>query len=359
MNIRPRPWIASRPGYEPGLPARLEEGRLASNESAFPPPRGVVKAIEKDALSVHRYPDPLASQLRAKLARRHGVEPTQILIANGSDELIYLLVMAYAAGGGSVVCADPPYGLHALVPQWMGASVTRVPLVHWKHDLDGMTSVDADLAFVCNPHNPTGTIVSAQDLGRFVGRSAAGLVVIDEAYIDFADSPERVTMVRRAADGEAVVLRTFSKVFGLAGLRLGYMVGPEEIVDTLRLIRPPFSVNALGQAAAVAALRETQHVGQVRQETIRLRRRLEELLGEAGYATIPSQTNFVLVLVPDESTFVVALGAEGVSVRPGATLGVPGTVRVTVPSEEGLRLLQAALPRIEDPVRPRSGTPDG
>jgi histidinol-phosphate aminotransferase len=358
VNIRPRPWIASRNRYEPGLPARLEEGRLASNESAFPPPRGVVEAIENEALGVHRYPDPLASPLRAQLARRHGVEPTQILIANGSDELIYLLVMAYAAGGGSVVCADPPYGLHALVPQWMGASVTRVPLADWKHDLEAMTSVDADLAFVCNPHNPTGTLVSEQDLGRFVGRSAAGLVVIDEAYIDFTDSPERVTMLRRAADGEAVVLRTFSKVFGLAGLRLGYLVGPEEIVDTLQLIRPPFSVNALGQAAAAAALRDTHHVAHVRQETIRLRGRMEEVLREAGYATVPSQTNFVLVFVPDESAFVAALSAEGVSVRRGAALGVPGAVRVTVPSEEGLRLLQAALSRMESLALPRPGTPD-
>jgi histidinol-phosphate aminotransferase len=343
MNAQPRPWIAAAKPYIPGVPARVDAGRLASNESPFGPSQAACDAMIEAIGRLNRYPDPLAGELRSLLADAHGVDPGQVLVGNGSDEIIYLLVMAFAAAGGSVVCADPPYGLHSGVSAWMGASVHKVPLVNWRHDLAAMSRVDADLAFVCNPHNPTGTTVSAAELENFVDVSAARLVIVDEAYADFVQDPGATTAIRLAAQERLVSLRTFSKLFGLAGVRIGYMVGPKEVVQVLQGIRPPFSVNAIAQAGAAAALGDSSYAKTVRDRTISLRSRLIEVFEEAGYRTVPSQANFVLVLAPDEGSLVERLNEKGVSVRPGRTLGMPGAVRVTVPSAEGLALLEGAL----------------
>ena len=337
----PRPELAALEPYVPGRPAASEDGSLASNESPFGVSPSVERAISEAIRHLHRYPDPLARRLRLALAAEHGVEPDAIVVGNGSDELIYLLVLAYATGG-SVVCADPAYRLDDIVPRIMGASVTKVPLRSWVHDLDAMARVEADVAFVCNPHNPTGTVVLAEDLRSFVDGCRARLVVVDEAYVDFVDNPDRTTLVPEAR-GKLVVLRTFSKLFGLAGGRIGYMVGDPAIVEVLRKIRPPFSVGTLGQAAALAALEDTAHRAWVRDQVRQTRRQMTALFEAAGHEVVPSQANFVLVLSDDTAGLEARLERHGVSVRPGATLGVPGAVRVAVPSPKGLALLERAL----------------
>ena len=212
----PRGPISALQPYVPGRPAPSADGSLASNESPFGPSPRVAAAVALAARELHRYPDPLASRLRNELAQELHVDAESILVGNGSDEIIYLLTMAYAAEGGSVVCADPPYRIDEIVPEIMGASVTKVPLRDWRHDLDAMAAVDADIAFVCNPHNPTGTLVGRDALRSFLGHCRARLVVVDEAYLDFADDPGGQTLVAEAA-GKLVVLRTFSKIHGLAG----------------------------------------------------------------------------------------------------------------------------------------------
>lgn len=320
---------------------------MASNESALGPSAAVRDAIAGAAASVARYPDPLATPLRERLGEHLGVGPDQILVGNGSDELITLLVHAYASFGGSVVVADPPYRLHALTPELQGATVRAIPLRDWTHDLDAMAGTRADLAFICNPHNPTGTVVDAARLARFTERFN-GLTAVDEAYVDFTDDPATASALPLAKTGRAVVLRTFSKVHGLAGVRAGYLVGPAEVVTTLRAIRAPFSVNALAQAAALAALGDQEHWQRVREYTRDGRRRIAEIFQAAGYETVPSAANFVLVLVPDERGLVAALAAHGVSVRPGSSLGVPGSVRVSVPSPDGLARLEQAVSAIAD-----------
>lgn len=320
---------------------------MASNESALGPSAAVRDAIAGAAASVARYPDPLATPLRERLGEHLGVGPDQILVGNGSDELITLLVHAYASFGGSVVVADPPYRLHALTPELQGATVRAIPLRDWTHDLDAMAGTRADLAFICNPHNPTGTVVDAARLARFTERFN-GLTAVDEAYVDFTDDPATASALPLAKTGRAVVLRTFSKVHGLAGVRAGYLVGPAEVVTTLRAIRAPFSVNALAQAAALAALGDQEHWQRVREYTRDGRRRIAEIFHAAGYETVPSAANFVLVLVPDERGLVAALAAHGVSVRPGSSLGVPGSVRVSVPSPDGLARLEQAVSAIAD-----------
>ena len=338
----PRPEVRGLHPYVTGRPAGSEDGSLASNESPFGASPAVTAALQAAAARLHRYPDPLAGSLRRLLGSRLAVDPDSILVANGSDELVYLLTLAYAAGGGSVVCADPPYRIHDIAARIVGASVRRVPLRDWVHDLQAMTLVEADIAFVCNPHNPTGTTVTRDELRSFVSASRARLVVVDEAYIDFVDAPEATTMVGEAS-GKLVVTRTLSKAYGLAGARVGYLVGSPLIVDYLRRIRPPFSVGTLGQAAAEAAIADDAHRESTRELVRAGRRRLTDLFEAAGYTVVPSQTNFVLVVTGPADDLVGRLERRGVSVRPGSALEAPGTVRVTVPSEKGFALLEQAL----------------
>ena len=346
MTITPRPWVAELDPYVPGRPAGSEDGSLASNESAVGASPAVRAAITRAAARIHRYPDPLADEVRTAVSRELGVGPDHLLVGNGSDELIYLLVIAFAAMGGRTLCADPAYRMHDIVPKVLGCQVTRVPLRGWVHDLEAMAGVRAELAFVCNPHNPTGTAVSHGEIARFAAVSKAGLIVVDEAYIDFADDPQGTSAVDLVGLGNVVVLRTFSKLHGLAGLRIGYLIGPRDVVTTLQKVRPPFSVNSVAQSAAVAALGDLEHRARARAETIAARNRTVALFEAAGYQTVPSQTNFVLVLTPHADELAEALAQLGVSVRPGRALGVADAVRVSVPSSSGLALLKSALARI-------------
>ncbi|WP_377267854.1 histidinol-phosphate transaminase [Peterkaempfera sp. SMS 1(5)a] len=341
--IAPRPWLSRIHPYRPGTHSATEDGSLASNESPLGASPEVVRAVAQAASRAHTYPDPLADELRTELAGLHEVSPAQILLGNGSDELIFLLAWAYLAHGGHAVCADPAYRMDEISSQVVNARVTKVPLRDWTHDLDAMADVAADIAYVVNPHNPTGTALPFEALDHFAATSRAGLVVVDEAYVDFADNPAATTAVPLAREGRVAVLRTFSKIHGLAGLRVGYLVADAEIVATLRTIRAPFSVGSLAQAAALAALRDPEHRQAVRQHTIEHRTLLTELITTAGYRVVPSQANFLLVQTPDEQRLVARLAAHGIAVRPGSTLGVPGTVRMSVPTARGLELLQRAL----------------
>lgn len=339
MRVRPRPWLKGLTPYRPGSHQADESGLLASNESPFGVDPAVVTSVMQAAQAIHRYPDPLASQLRDTIAERHQVSPEQVLVGNGSDELIYLLTWAFAANGGVVVCADPAYQLDVIAARVAGAGVRQVPTVEWRHDLDAMAQVEANLAYIINPHNPTGTALSASEVADFAQRSRADLVVVDEAYIDFADVQSSIPL---AASGKLLVLRTLSKLYGLAGVRIGYLVGATNVLDVLRAIRPPFSVNTLAQAAAQAALDNGEHYETVREATILNRRRLVALLEEHGLKPVPSEANFVLVPDVTEGRFVSCAADAGVAIRPGSALGVPGCVRITVPDEMGLaRLAQA------------------
>ncbi|MET7552331.1 histidinol-phosphate transaminase [Streptomyces sp. NPDC005479] len=341
--IEARPWLDRIQPYRPGRHASSADGSMASNESPLGASPAVAEAVATAAVEAHLYPDPLALALREELARLHDVHPDQILVGNGSDELIFLLAWAYLAQGGHAVCADPAYRMDEISSQVVDAKLSQVPLRNWTHDLDTMAAIPADIAYVVNPHNPTGTVLGRGALERFVATARARLVVVDEAYIDFTDDPDATTALPLARTGQAVVLRTFSKVHGLAGLRVGYLVGNQEIVATLRKIRAPFSVSALAQAAALAAVRDRGHKEAVRRHTRIHRAALTDLMSKAGYRVVPSQANFVLVQSPDEQRLIDRLAARGITVRPGSSLGVPGTVRMSVPTAKGLGLVARAL----------------
>lgn len=341
----PRPWLEAIHPYVPGVKAGDETGSLASNESPTGPGPAVRDAVAQAAADLHRYPDPLASELVQALASEHRVDPGQILVGNGSDELILLLALAYTAHGGTVVCADPAYRVDEISAIVANARVHKVPLHRWKHDLQAMADLEADIAYVVNPHNPTGTVHTLAALEAFVERARARLVVIDEAYIDFADPETTTTAMDLARTGQALVLRTFSKAHGLAGARVGYLVGPADVMEVLRKIRAPFSVGSLGQAAALASLRNPAGSRATVASTRERRGQLEELLHAAGHPPIPSQGNFVLVPTDDEQALVDRFTAGGLAVRPGSALGAPGTVRITVPDHAGLdRVASALLP---------------
>ncbi|MFI8411996.1 pyridoxal phosphate-dependent aminotransferase [Paeniglutamicibacter gangotriensis] len=343
MTIAARPWLDEIQAYRPGTRSASVDGSMASNESPLGASPTLGESIARALTGVHCYPDPLADELRGELARLHGVHPDQILIGNGSDELIFLLSTTFLAQGGHAVCADPAYQIDKIGALSVNATITQVPLRQWKHDLSAMAAIQAEVAYVVNPHNPTGTTRTRADIEAFTAASPAHLVVVDEAYIDFAPDPEALTAIPLVAGGRVAVLRTFSKIHGLAGLRIGYLVADAAIIAAIRKVRAPFSVGTLAQAAARAALADTGHRDAVREHTLRLRGQLVDLLASHGLHAVESSANFILVPVLDEDAFVTDLRTHGVSVRPGSALGAPGTVRISVPSEAGLELLRSAL----------------
>lgn len=339
-----KPWIADLPEYVPGKAAKRDAaGKLSSNESPFAPSEHILEAVSKAGRSLNRYPDPLATEVREALAEKLWVSEKSILVGNGSDELIYLIALAYLSSESRVVVADPPYLMQEIAGRALGAKVVKVPLKNYRHDLVAMSEIDADLAFIPNPHNPSGTVVSQAEIERFLETSSIGLVIVDEAYVDFVDDLERTSSLPLVASGRVAVLRTFSKLYGLAGARIGYMVAPSEIVGTLRKLRPPFSVNALGQAAAFAALGETESVEEIRLLVREIRKRMTAAFEKAGYTVVPSQANFVLVQAPDERELLARLEAAELMARPGSTLGLPGHVRVSVASPATLEQLEETL----------------
>jgi len=347
MTPKPRPWLADLEPYRPGRATADDAGALASNESPLGPSPAAVAAVAAAAGRSHRYPDPLATPLREAIGGRLGVDPDSVVVGNGSDELIDLLYHAYAARG-RVVVADPPFRMHELSAKAHDAAVDLVPLrSDLAHDLDAMAAVEADVVVVCNPHNPTGTVRSRADLYRFLERRRADLVVLDEAYVDFADDPTDASLVDQVGSrDDVVVLRTFSKAYGLAGLRCGYAVAPEAVVDLLRRMRSPFSVNAAAQAAALAALGDDAHLARVLDHVRAMRSEVASAFGDLGYEAVPSQANFVLVRVGDaeeEARLHAHLRDHRVFVRAGSGLGLPGSLRVTVPSEAGMAMLREAL----------------
>lgn len=343
MKAVPRPWIDGLDAYVPGRPAPGAAGSLASNEAPTGASPTVGARLQDEFDRLHRYPDPLANELRDALGAQLGVDPDQILVGAGSDELIHLLALTYAAGGGRVVTPDPAFSSHVLAPTALGAEVRSVPTVDGVHDLDAMAEVEADLVFVTNPHNPTGTAVDGAAIRRFVDRSRAAIPVIDEAYIEYSDDPAGTTAVPLAAEGRAVVLRTFSKAYGLAGLRIGYLVGPRDLVADLRRVRGPFSVGLLSQTAALAALADQEHLARSVDENRRHREALTGLFEGIGSVVLPSQANFVLVRDDRADALMAVLERHGVMVRPGIALGTGLGFRITVPGAEGLALVEAAV----------------
>jgi histidinol-phosphate aminotransferase len=359
--VEPRPVVQGLPAYKPGRnPADLarEIGvdravKLASNEVAFPPLPAVVQAVAAVAGETNRYPDNGAVVLTQALAERYGVDPAQVATGCGAVTLCQELAQAYNDPGTSIAFAWRSFEMYPLLARVAGAHAIQVPLVPGRpggpadtHDLDALLAAVDDttrLVFVCNPNNPTGTAVRRAALERFLdGVPSQTLLVLDEAYREFVtdpDVPDGIELMRGRPN--VVVLRTFSKAWGLAGLRVGYLIAEDPAVaEAVRKTHVPFSVSMLAQAAAVAALSSEQEVRARCAAVTAERGRLTAALRDRGFDVADSQANFVWLPVAEEAAgLAAALEARAVITRPFAGEGV----RVTVGTPEEDDVFLAAL----------------
>jgi histidinol-phosphate aminotransferase len=362
MDARARAAIRGLTGYQPGKPideVKRELGlrsviKLASNENALGPSPKAVAAVRRAAASVHRYPDATGHELKRALGAHLGVEPSWICLGNGSDELLVLALRAFVEPGDEVVVAEPTFLIYALAAQACGARVVRVPLKSLRYDLPAMRAAITErtkLVFIANPDNPTGTYVTQQELARFLdGLPEQIVVVLDEAYYEFADAsdfPQSLPTARRAP---ILVTRTFSKAYGLAGLRVGYGIAQPPVTRALEAVREPFNVNSLAQAGARAALADRAFLRRTVRAAVDGKRQLARELSALGLEVVPSQTNFVLVRTgPGAATLAQALLQQGVIVRDMRAWKLDGYVRITVGTPaEHQRLLRAVRVALQD-----------
>ncbi len=347
------PSVLTQPVYEPGKPIEdvaRELGmdpatiiKLASNENPFgPSPLGkaaALRAIEQSEL----YPDGGCVALRTKLARIYGFEPNQFVIGNGSNELIELLGHVFLQPGDEVVMGNPSFAVYKLVTLLFGAKPVEVPLVNHTHDLAALAAAvtpRTKLVFVPSPNNPMGTANTEAELLAFARALPEHVVfVFDEAYAEYLDNPPDLRALIR--EGRKVVcLRTFSKIYGLASLRVGFGYAEPELAALLTRVRQPFNVNAIGQAAALAALDDYAFIQKCTRENRLGLARLESGFNALGLEIVPSVANFLLVKVGDGARVFIELQKRGVIVRPMRPYGMPEWLRVTVgTSAQNERLL--------------------
>jgi histidinol-phosphate aminotransferase len=344
MSDLAAPHILALTAYEPGKPEdelRRELGiddivKLASNENPYGPSPKAVEALSAGSLELERYPDPRGYELREALAVHHGVLAEQLCLGNGSNELIDLICRVFASRGDHAVFGHPSFPCYRIGSLAQELRFTAVPLrddLHWNVDdlLDAVTP-ETKLLFVSNPNNPTGGYIAKPELERLLRLLPMRvLAVVDEAYVEYADAEDFVPATKlRDTRERLAILRTFSKAYGLAALRVGYVLGTAELVFDLNRLRAPFNVGTVGQVAAKAALSDQQHLRSSVEATVRDRRKLGEALEEAGLRVAPSQGNFVLVDVQKPGRAVYEdLLREGVIVR---AMGPPlqSWIRVTV-----------------------------
>ena len=324
--------------------------KLASNENPLGPSPKARAAAAAAGPQYHRYPDGFSVTLRQTLARHLGVKFNQVTVGAGSDELLELLARAYLNRGDEIVVSDHAFIRYRMAGEMMGARVVSVPMTRLTHDLEAMAAAVTSrtkFLFIANPNNPTGTYNSHDQLEELLITLPARVVpVIDEAYFEFArarrDYPSAVDFFK--AGRNLVVLRTFSKAYGLAGLRLGYAVAPEPIIETVERVRPPFNVSLAAQAAGVAALGDRAHLKRTTTLVAREKKALEKALAALGVATVPSAANFLLIHVAPHrgDELFEALLRLGVIVRAMDEYGLPEHVRVTVGRpEENRQFLNA------------------
>jgi histidinol-phosphate aminotransferase len=352
--VRPRAAIDAIAPYVPGKAPVARPGalKLASNENPLGPSPRAVAAIAAAASDLHRYPDSGSHDLKAALAAGHEVTPGQVLVGSGSDDVIYLLASVYLEPGRTVVLADPPYGIHRMASQVSGATLRLVPLRDHVHDLKAMAAAAESGGWVAvtNPHNPTGTAVAPDALRAFLDAVPPDcLILLDEAYHDFVDDEYRLSgMDLLSGHPNLVVLRTFSKAYGLAGLRVGYAIAGAALLEPVERVRPPFNVGTLAQAGATAALDDSEHLERTLTTNAKSRRYFLGECARIGLEAVPSQANFVLVRDVDargRGGWPEALAEEGISVRPGANLRVPGWHRVTLGAFEDMARVTAIVER--------------
>ncbi len=345
------PYVPGKPVDELARELNLDPAsivKLASNENPLGPSPKALAAIAQAAAELTRYPDGNGFELKAALAARCGVKANQVTLGNGSNDILELVARAYLAPGLNAVFSEHAFAVYPIATQAVGAQAKVVPAKDWGHDLDAMLAAVDDntrVVFIANPNNPTGTWFDADALARFLANVPDhALVVLDEAYIEYATGGELPDGLKFLADHpNLLVSRTFSKAYGLAALRVGYGVSSPAIADVLNRVRQPFNVNSLAQAAACAALADTEYMAASRALNDAGMQQLEQGFRELGLSWIDSKGNFIAVNVGREGMPVYqGLLREGVIVRPVANYGMPNFLRITIGTEaENTRFLKA------------------
>ena len=341
--------------YEPGKPVEELERelgipgaiKLASNENPLPPSDRVQQAIIAALNHLNRYPDGSGFYLRQAIAKKHGFTPDQVILGNGSNDLIELVVRTFMRAGDEAVVPHPSFLLYPMVVQAVGGIRVMVMLRDYRLDLEAMAraiTADTKIVFIANPNNPTATIVTADEVEHFMARvPERTIVVFDEAYMEFADGPDFPDTGTYVREGrKVIVLRTFSKAASLAGLRVGYGIGDADAVALMNRIRQPFNVTSLSQVAAMAALEDENHVVECVRMNEAGRAYLYDELRSLGVKYVPSRANFILVDVGRSAADIYQkLLHEGVIVRPLTPFGMETALRITVGTpDENRRLIK-------------------
>jgi histidinol-phosphate aminotransferase len=345
--------------YEPGKPIEEVEReygiansiKLASNENPLGPSPKALAAIREKLDQLHLYPDGDCFYLRRGVAQKLGVAPENLIFGNGSNEIIELAVRTLMRPGDEAVMAEQAFVVYPLIVQAVGGKKKTVPLRNFTHDLAAIGAAITPatrVVFLANPNNPTGTIFRRDEWERFLGNvSRELLVIVDEAYFEYVQDPAYPDSLSYYAEDRAILtLRTFSKLYGLAGLRVGYGVGSKQLIDMMHRVRQPFNVNAAAQWAALAALEDSDHV----ERSLEVNREgIEYLQGEFARLKldfVPSQANFILVRVGKGQEVFKQLLRQGVIVRPMGGYQFPEHVRVTVGTMEENRKFVDALRKV-------------
>ena len=351
---QPRPEIfsvASYVGGESVLPGITRVIKLSSNEGAFGPPASAVAALAEAGTKMHRYPDGGMAKLRAAIGAAFGLDPARIVCGNGSDELLTLLIQAYGGPGTELIMSAHGFSIYEISGKLSGCTVLKAPEKALTADVDAILALvtpQTQMVFLANPNNPTGTLLPQAEILRLrAGLPEDVLLVIDAAYAEYVDRADYDAGAALVDAGEnSVMTRTFSKIFGLGGARLGWAYAPAAIVDVLNRMRPPFNVSAQTAAAAHGGAGRARLAGQGRAHNSQARARLAERLTQAGLKVHPSEANFLLVefTAPEEAVAADAfLRARGIIVRNVKSYGLPECLRITIGTDEECGLVAEAL----------------
>lgn len=337
------PQLRDLVAYEPGKPIEevaRERGlrpediiKLASNENPLGPSPKALLAMQEEIKQVHIYPDGGAWKLRNAIASKFGLEMGNVIVGSGSNEIIEFIGHAFLQRGDNVITAEHAFLVYKLMAKVFGADTIEVPDPGYIHDLDAMAAAITPRTkeiFIANPNNPTGTLVTQEQIDRFMDKVPPHVVVVfDEAYYEFLDNPpDTLKYVREGR--QVVVLRTFSKIQGLAGLRVGYGLASKEMIEVLQRTRQPFNVNSIAQAAALAGIQDDDHQNATKRLTDEGRTYLQAQFGALGLEYVPSYANFVLVKVGDGNAVFKAMMDKGVIVRAMAAYKLPDWVRISI-----------------------------
>jgi histidinol-phosphate aminotransferase len=351
---QPRAGLASIRRYVGGAAAAKGETglvKLSSNESPFGPSPRALAAYDAARGAIGVYPDGSAAGLRAAIAARHGLEAGRLICGNGSDDILSLLAHAYLTADDEVVVTEPGFLIYEIAALSNDARVVKVPLADDRPDVDALlaaVSAKTRMVFIANPGNPTGTYLNADEIGRLhAGLPGTVMLVLDGAYAEYvtADDFEAGAALVRA-HANVVMTRTFSKIYGLAGLRLGWAYGPESVIETLNRIRGPFNVNVAAEAAGIAALEDPAHEEMARAHNATWLGRVKETLARLGLGHTDSVANFVTIRFADADEAARALAhmrAAGYILRPLGNYNMPDCLRLTIGADDVMKGVIAAL----------------